>query len=107
MLGTFDLVDFKVILGSVGALASNLPASQKQLVREQNGLKFETHGMTWILVTDVWGIFVLVGVKVLWGHSVHLSQNGMYFKNGRSLSETEQNLGLVDTSNSHMYMGYI
>ncbi len=32
--GTFDLVWFKVLLGSFGALASKWPVSQKQLVIE-------------------------------------------------------------------------
>ncbi len=42
--GTFDLVGFKVILGSIGALMSKWPVSQKRLVIKQKGLKFENQG---------------------------------------------------------------
>ena len=42
--GTFELVGFKVILGSFGALVSKWPVSRKGLVVERNGVKFGTHG---------------------------------------------------------------
>ncbi len=42
--GTFDLIGFKDILGSFSAFVLNLPVSQKQLVVEQNRVKFGTRG---------------------------------------------------------------
>ena len=42
--GIFDLVVFKVILVSFGALVSKWPVSQKRLVLEQDRLKFGTRG---------------------------------------------------------------
>ncbi len=33
---------------------------------------------SWTLVAHMWGTFDLVGFKVIWGHMVHLSQNGLY-----------------------------
>ncbi len=41
-MGTFDIVVFRVILGSLGALVSKWHVTQKPLVVEQNGLKFGT-----------------------------------------------------------------
>ncbi len=41
---TFDLIVFKVILGSFGALVSKWLATRKLLVVERNGLKFVTRG---------------------------------------------------------------
>ncbi len=41
-LGIFDLVAFKVILESSSALVSKLLIARKQLVRDQNRLKFGT-----------------------------------------------------------------
>ena len=37
---TFELVGFKVIWGSFGALVSKWPVSRKWLVLERNGVKF-------------------------------------------------------------------
>ncbi len=47
--GKFELVVFKVILGSFSALVSKWHATLKQLVIEQNRLKFRTPG---VLVED-------------------------------------------------------
>ncbi len=41
--GTYDMVVFKVILGSFGALVSKRPVSRKGLVVEQNRVKFGNH----------------------------------------------------------------
>ena len=35
---------------------------------------------SWAVVTHIRGTFDFVGFKVIWGHSVHLSQNGVYIK---------------------------
>ncbi len=42
--GTFDLVVFKVILGSFGAFVSKWPISRKRRVLERNVVKFGNHG---------------------------------------------------------------
>ncbi len=41
---TFDLVVFKVFLGSFGALVSKWPIAPKSLIVERNGLKFGLQG---------------------------------------------------------------
>ena len=41
---TFDLVGFKVILGSFGAFVSKCPISRKRHVVERNGVKFGNQG---------------------------------------------------------------
>ena len=41
--GTYDLIVFKVILGSFGAIVSKWPVSQKGLVVERNGVKLGNH----------------------------------------------------------------
>ncbi len=38
--GTFDLLVFKVILGSFGAFVSKWPVTQKRLAIEPTGMKF-------------------------------------------------------------------
>ncbi len=43
-MGTFDLLVFKVILRSFGALVSKWPVTQKWLAVEQNGLKLGLTG---------------------------------------------------------------
>ncbi len=42
--GTFDLLAFKVMLGSFGALVSKWTLTRKNLAIERNGLKFGTRG---------------------------------------------------------------
>ncbi len=51
------------------------------------------------------GLLWLCSIQLIWDHSVHLSQNGLYVENGWSYIETGLKFGLVDTSNT--YMGYI
>ncbi len=43
-MGTCDLVGFKIIVGSFGALFSKWPVIEKRLAMDQNGLKFGTQG---------------------------------------------------------------
>ncbi len=45
VLGTFDLLVLIVVLGSFSALVSKWPATQKQLVVEQNGMKSGNQGV--------------------------------------------------------------
>ncbi len=60
---TFDLVVFKVILGSFGAIdVSNWPVTRQWLVIEKNGLKFRTQGDEEI---QIWFTFDLVVSKVI------------------------------------------
>ncbi len=45
-----------------------------------------------VVETSIWGTFALLVFKVIWAHSVHLSQIGMYMylENGWPQSETRE-----------------
>ncbi len=66
--GTFDLLAFKVILGSFSEFLSKWPVTRKGLTVDQNGVKFWTRGVVVILYG---GTFDLLVFSVIWGHSVH------------------------------------
>ena len=76
----FDLVVFKVTLGSVGARLKMACISKTARRRAKRSEIWDS----WILVTYILGMHDLVVFNVIWGHSVHLSQNGLYLDNGWS-----------------------
>ncbi len=76
-MGTFDLVGFKVSLGSFGAHVLKCPMSQKPA---------DSRAKIWESGTQVtyMGTFELVVLKVFGGHSVQFSQNGLQLEKGAS-----------------------
>ena len=42
--GTFDILVFKVILGSFNAVVTEWPVPRKRKAMERNGVKFDTRG---------------------------------------------------------------
>ncbi len=77
---TFDLLVFKVILGSFCAPVSNRPITRKRLAVEQTGVKFGFRG--WVVLTlGTFDLFVLKVTLRSFGALV-LSQCGRQVKNG-------------------------
>ncbi len=73
ILGTFDLVGFKVILGSFGALASKWPVYISKTASHR--MKQCNLGLVDTSNTSIWGTFDLVGSRSFWGHAVHFPQH--------------------------------
>ncbi len=73
-IGIFDLVVFKVILGSFGALSLNWSITGKRLVIEQNGMKLETHGYSY----NIYVVPLTLRCSMsYWGRAVHLSYTSL------------------------------
>ncbi len=73
--GTFDLVVFKIISGSFGAIVSRWSVTQKWLAVEWNGSIFGTCGVPYniILYTCIRYLWPQCSRSLSW-HSVHFSQ---------------------------------
>ena len=61
---TFDLLVFKVILGSFGAFVLKWPVTRKRLAAEQNGVKLGTGRE---VMTCIYGTFDLLMFKISLG----------------------------------------
>ncbi len=54
----------------------------------------------WMLVRHIWGIFDLVGFKVICGHSVQFIKMACNSKTAGRRAKWTENLGIGDTSNT-------
>ena len=70
--GTYDIVVFKVSLGSLGALLKMTCISKRAGHRVERSDILESG----VLVIHIDDNLTLHGSRSTWGHSVHLSQNG-------------------------------